>query len=111
MTTENEPIQLQDFVKTVLVQIVHGVKDAQEAIEDTGAAINPVSNTKHEKFLTTVNMDVAVVATGTEGRQTGIGVAKWINAGTSKETQSETSTTSRVQFDLVVRLPNSPVRL
>ncbi len=111
-------MQLREFIKEVLTQIVDGVRDAQEP--NGGAFVVPGGDgghkyAAHPRFAasarlksTIVDFDVAVTAEdmGKVGGGAGIKVMS-IQFGASGETTSKDTTVSRVQFAVPLLLPES----
>lgn len=87
-------MELKEFVTQTLIQIIEGVKDAQEQTKESGALINPktyrdsgliIENSKPEnkiRNIQNVKMNIAVTVT-------------------------ENTTTSRIEFDVPVSFPVS----
>jgi len=112
-------MDLQNFIKETLVQIVDGIADAQNSVEKTGAIISPkVSENFAHKGLsgmlpvagkppaTVVAFDVALTATEGTDTKGGIGVvAGIVNLGTTGQSSNENTSFSRVQFNVPVILP------
>ncbi|MBB5205379.1 hypothetical protein HNQ51_002698 [Inhella inkyongensis] len=111
-------MQLRDFVKEVLTQIVDGVRDAQEA--NGGAFVVPAGDgghkyAEHPRFAssariksTIVDFDVAITAEDSDkaGAKAGVKVFS-VQFGAEGEITSKNSTISRVQFAVPVLLPES----
>lgn len=79
-------MELKDFVKATLEEIIQGVKDAQESTKDTGAIINPAElavgaqGNKYMKkngwtYTTDVEMNVVITVQEKAGNKAGIGVS------------------------------------
>lgn len=113
-------MELKEFVAQTLIQIVEGVKDAQEKIKESGALINPKtftgpgivvddsSSVNTVRNIQNVKMNVAVTVTENAGNKSGIGiVASVFKAGTLKEESDTNTTTSRIEFDVPVSFPVS----
>ena len=108
-------MELREFVRSTLLEIVAGVSDAQEALIEDGstAVINAgaTSNLKqhHEggrRTLEMVQFDVALTVTETTDK--GIGGRLSIAAasiGTQRGASIENSEVSRVRFQVPVVLP------
>ncbi|WP_019446049.1 hypothetical protein [Aeromonas sp. 159] len=103
-------MQLDEFVKTTLMQVVKGVKDAQEEAVGFGAVVNPRPNGGYGPARETqIDFDVALTVTGTSSGEVGgkIAVASFLNLG-GKATESDArQETSRVKFELTLALPCS----
>ena len=112
-------MDLNEFVNTVLLQIVQGVKGSQDAITKLGGAVNPAIDAfnknaatyfgtieaMHHVFL--VDFDVAVsVAEGVD-KSAGakLTVASFLGVGAAVEASHSTSATNRVSFKIPLALP------
>ena len=112
-------MQLDDFVKATLVQIVRGVHDAQDAVRDLGGIVNPATlaasptsgsyfatvNDMHHVFL--VDFDVAVEvseSTGTNA-EAGLSVATFAKLGVGGKSAASNSTSNRIAFKVPLALP------
>ena len=108
-------MELKQFVKSVIVEIVTGLSEAHEAVKSTGAIVNPanvnalpeqfghlyghISTSGEDRAVHKIVFDVAVTAS--EGTETkgGIGIAVAVlGLGASGKSDSTQSTTSRIQF-------------
>lgn len=117
-------MELADFVKEALVQIVRGIEEAIAETEKTTAHINPrnirvstsdagpygcvTSQTKHLRPVEAIDFDVAVtVSKATSANDTGhIGVVS-TNFDTQPSVASRTDSISRLRFRVPVALPAS----
>lgn len=118
-------MELSEFVKQSLTQIVSGVKACQEEIRSQGGYVNPAvfasapGNTSTTHFgsvddghnVLLVDFDVAVTVTDTiEGAAGGkLSVASFfkVEAGGKGSTASEA--TSRIKFKVPLALPVDPI--
>jgi len=72
-------MELKDFVKNALVEIIDGVKEAQSSTQESGGSVNPPGRGEHVSLtfggtdIQNVEFDVAV--TITEGSENSGGVA------------------------------------
>lgn len=111
-------MELEDFIKKSLVQIVTAVKTAQKEIEDSGGAINPTGLTFWPKQLTgekftddgnitqNVHFDVAVTAVENKEIKGGIGVfVGAVGIGSQGESNVSTQAASRIKFTIPVLFP------
>ncbi|BCK63417.1 hypothetical protein KAM338_34090 [Aeromonas caviae] len=102
-------MQLDEFVKATIMQVVKGVKDAQEEAAEYGAVVNPRGlEGQGMRKETSIAFDVALTVTGTNSEEIGgkLTVASILNLG-GKVTESDArQETSRVQFDVSVSLPS-----
>lgn len=121
-------IQLKDFVRETIVQIVAGVKEAQEHPDTKGAIISPKSieptTEKHHKILGflyphnaastyrpmvhLMNFDVAVSASNKtdSGGKVGVSVLS-ISADFGGGSEGSHTSQSRIQFGVPIVLPTS----
>lgn len=111
-------MQLREFVKEVLTQIVEGVRDAQEP--SGGAFVVPAGDgghkySEHPRFSssallksTIVDFDVAITAEESDkaGAKAGVKVFS-VQFGVDGEMASKNATVSRVQFAIPLLLPVS----
>lgn len=116
-------MQLQEFIRESLVQIVNGVRDAQATISgsETSGAISPairnnwsameakgVLLTESGVPVQTVEFDVSVTATEGTGTKAGIGIAVGIlGLGAQGQSSQSNANTSRLKFSVPVSLPVS----
>jgi hypothetical protein len=118
-------MELKSFVREALVEIVGGVKEAQDQTKDTGALINPEgvfteSSTKVVKWLPerkgggdwregqVVEFDIAVAVSEKDEAQGGVGIqvaSIMIGVGVSGKMEDENSTISRLKFSVPLFLP------
>jgi hypothetical protein len=111
-------MQLREFIKEVLSQIVDGVRDAQE--QNGGAFVVPAGDgghkyAEHPRFAasarlksTIVDFDVAITAEESDKAEGGAGVKVLsIQFGAKGEVSSKDTTVSRVQFAVPLLLPES----
>ena len=111
-------MDLRDFVKEVLTQIVDGVRDAQQP--NGGAFVVPAGDgghkyAEHPRFAssarlksTIVDFDVAITAEEADkaGAKAGVKVFS-VQFGAEGEITSKNSKVSRVQFAVPLLLPES----
>ncbi|MNF55691.1 hypothetical protein D3C77_337010 [compost metagenome] len=103
-------MQLDEFVKSSLVQIAKGVKDAQEEVEALGGAVNPTqfimsgySKPDKEK----IEFDVALVVQDSTSSEVGgkLSVASVFGMSGKHSGNDSYQQTSRVKFNVHVALP------
>jgi hypothetical protein len=112
-------MELKEFVRSTLVEIVSGVSEAQAALIESHktAVINaPVTGDKRAEYrgsgarlLEMVEFDVALTVTETTDK--GIGGRLSIAAasiGTQRGASIENSEVSRVRFKVPIALPEAP---
>lgn len=105
-------MDLKEFTKETLIQIVQGVKEANDSLEQYGACV-PGRTLKSEQNVYVdkertyanafeVDFDVAVTATETDGTKGGGGlrVAQLFQAGIEANRSTENQSISRVKFTL-----------
>jgi hypothetical protein len=108
-------MDLKEFTKETITQIVSAVREANEQINDFGASIptdyfqgsKAITSFKDgEKNIIDIEFDVAVsaVESANVGGGAGIKVAAF-NIGLGTNSQNENSTLSRVKFTLPLVLP------
>lgn len=99
-------MQLDEFVKTTLMQVVKGVKDAQEEAVEFGAVVNPQVGYGGTRE-TVIAFDVALTVTGSSSDEVGgkVTVIPFLNLG-GKATESDArQETSHVKFEITLSLP------
>ena len=118
-------MDLTTFIKEALVQIARGIEQANVALGDSTAIVNPrsidpsVSNTtkvygffndkepsKYYRIVQEINFDVAVFATeGTETRG-GVGImVATLGLGAQGKSQAGSSIESRIKFTVPMVFP------
>jgi hypothetical protein len=111
-------MQLREFIKSVLTEIVDGVRDAQD--RNGGAFVVPAGDgghkyAEHPRFSnsarlksTIVDFDVAITAEDTDTIEGGAGIKVMsIQFGGKGEASSKDTTVSRIQFAIPLLLPES----
>ena len=110
-------MQLDEFVKNTLEQIITGVREAQKAVAGHGAAVNPgVRSTPtgrmvHETgtILQDVEFDVALTVTETDKSGAGLRVGvPWIGGQVEGGSNRQHSEVSRIKFVVRVAFPKQP---
>lgn len=115
-------VRLADFIERTFVEIVDGIRAAQEYAAQNGAAINPQNVNWSEKkqgfyicakdhaeeapLLTQVDFDVLVTASRDTGLQPEIGVfAGVLNVGAKGRAGRRSETAHRIKFHVLAELP------
>ena len=111
-------MDLQEFIKQSLVQIVAGIVDAQKEVEANGATINPSglilvpekvsghARTDDGNVTQNIEFDVAVTSTEGTGSKGGVGIAIGVVAlGTQANSQQSSQAVSRLRFTVPILLP------
>ena len=118
-------MQLQEFIKQSLSQIVNGVREAQQELARNGhGEVNPhgiqhepggivgrVSGATNPNWAEVQFVDFDVAVTVTESSETGgrAGISVLgIGAGAEKQSGLANSSVSRIQFKVPIVLPTQP---
>lgn len=111
-------MELKEFVKETLLQIIQGVKEAQEEAPKFGAAVNPGEIVGSNLQLASVNgegctvqnieFEVGLTTSNAETAKSGIGVMLGgIGAGTNKSANEQQSSATKIKFTVPLVLPYS----
>lgn len=118
-------MELKSFVKETLIQIVQGVKEAQDQSIDFGAIINPKGffteketikwlperiNSGNWREGQVVDFDVSIAISETDEARGGLGIqvaSAVIGIGVSGKSEEQNSTISRLKFSIPLFLPES----
>lgn len=112
-------MNLQEFIKTALTDIVAGVAQASAAAQEHGGRVGSMmlyGYTKENKILTddkdrpvaTVEFDIALAEANSKDTKGGIGVYLGaVGLGSQGASHGEASTHSRIKFSVSVVLPSS----
>lgn len=108
-------MELSEFVKATIEQIVVGAAEAQKSIADKGASINPSSiqfqkdgawNTYDHVMPQDVEFDVGLTSTDKKGSSEGIGVFLGsVSLGKKNESGVEHVAVTKVKFTIPLVLP------
>lgn len=99
-------MELKDFVKNTLLDIIEGVREAQESNTTNADIGRPYYQASKQEAWTNVHFDVAVT-TDTKADAKGIVVVSAAMLGAGKlglGVKSESSKVSRICFDIDVRM-------
>lgn len=113
-------MELKDFIKETLSQIIDAVSETQEKYKDKHVLICPddiqsekgeyyIDNESHYEYynrktkVQNIEMDIAISVTEKEGNKSGIGIAKIINA-------IQNESVSKIKFSIPLVLPTSNTR-
>lgn len=92
-------MELREFVKTTLVEIAQGVNDAKLDYLKLKGEISP-------REMCRVKFDIALTQTEKADSSKGIGVVlSSVKIGTSKDEEQSSSSLTRVEFVVPVKLP------
>ena len=111
-------MELKEFVRETIEQIVEGVSAAQDNIKDKGAVINPSemefykdgnwSNFSHA-MPQEVEFDMGLTSTDTKGSAEGVGVFLGsISLGKKNDVGVENIAMTKVRFSVPLVLPVGP---
>lgn len=92
-------MNLKDFVARTLLDVIEGVREAQEALTEGSGSVSPAQG-PHNPYQN-VDFDLAVEAQA-EGDRSGISIVEAQSAEAPRGSRSEIS---RIQFTVPVRLP------
>ena len=100
-------MELREFVKESLTQIIDGVRDAQQHAAGQGARVNPPpAQDNLPKTIEPVDFDIAVITSERQGGQVGVGIfVGGIGIGGREQNEISDNVTSRIQFSVQVELP------
>ena len=108
-------MELKDFIRQTLEQIVEGVHSAQSDIEGRGATINPTSvsfqrdgewNRYNSGMPQNVEFDVGLTSVDKKGSTEGIGVFLGsVSLGKKNESGLEHTAVTRVRFSVPLAFP------
>ncbi|MBK9550319.1 MAG: hypothetical protein IPO52_14750 [Gemmatimonadetes bacterium] len=110
-------MQLDEFVKSTLRQIIHGVRDAQNELGADGAAVNPGVRTGPSSrivhstgtILQDVEFDIAVTVSESENSGSGLRVGvPWVSGKIEAGSDRQHSQVSRIKFVVPVAFPRQP---
>lgn len=111
-------MELGDFVKESIKQLIDGITDAQKYAEEKGSSVNPVGliSTNDRGFIIANNpqhpipqmIDFDIVVSVTEGGEikAGIGVfAGALGLGTQAKNEDSNTIASKIKFSIPVMFP------
>jgi hypothetical protein len=110
-------MELKDFVKDTLIQIMEGVKEAQVECKELGGLVNPmleppISNAARYKVndkyypACKVSFKVGLSELDATGGKNGIGVfLSKISMGAERTKGSESQSVTNIEFDVTVVFP------
>ena len=107
-------MELHEFVKETLVQIVSGVVEAQqsEVVSNSSGAIAPSGHEVSDKDLLTqeVRFDVGVTVDSGTATKGGVGVFVGpVGLGSQGSSKDTNASTHRVQFSIPIYLPSQKI--
>ena len=114
-------MELREFIKETLLQLMQGVKDAQDETKDLDAVINPetvsiggdrvytaINNTN--RMVQYVSFEIGLTSTTDDSIKKGIGVnlGGVLNTGGGKDHKDSNSSATKISFEIPVVLPSIP---
>lgn len=111
-------MNVQEFIKTAITEIVAGVSEARETTKEYGAIVGsdkPYGYVKDNKIMTDakgrqitlVEFDIALANTDSTDTKGGIGVFLGaVNLGSQGASHGESSNHSKIKFTVPVVLPD-----
>lgn len=117
-------MELKEFIKESLSQIIDAVVDTQDKYKETNVLICPddIQGENNNLYIRDENlyqfynrntrvqnieMDIAISVTEKEGNKSGLGIAKIINAGISSENAQQNESISKIKFSIPIVLPTT----
>ena len=113
-------MELKQFIRETLVQIVAGVKEAQDAVKDTNAEISPTAlHYSPEEgsrlvfkmgrgIVQFVEFDVAVSTTEAASAKGGLGIfVGEIGIGAKGQVDEQRAAVNRIKFSVPLLLPSA----
>jgi len=106
-------MELKDFIKGTLVEIIKAITEAQQEVKESGAQISPQEFGKVERARTNNNasiyeieFDIGVTATDSSGVKGGIGVfLAGLGVGTKAEASESNIAQNRIKFKIPIAYP------
>ena len=115
-------MELKDFIRTALSEIIAGVIAAQKETKDTGVIINPsdlACDNKGDKYVRPggaryvqeIEINVAVTPTSSDGSKTGLHVIERLSSGGNVNTNEiNNSCVSTIKLRIPVALPMAVIQ-
>jgi hypothetical protein len=115
-------MELSQFVRSTLVELIEGIQKAQVEVKDTGGKINPYqfSSNPHLGYycvageginvpINQVHFEVVLAQVHGDNKKEGIGVFLMsIGVGAQTEQAQSSNTLSRITFEVPVAFPQHP---
>ena len=101
-------MELRDFVKDTLSQLIEGVAEAQKAAAGRQATVNPfdISLESFRDRFSFVEFDVALTSGDSKTTKGGVGVFLGaLNLGSAGESSSAITSLSRIKLKIPIELP------
>lgn len=117
-------MELKEFIKESLSQIIDAVVETQDKYKETNVLIcsDDIQGENNNLYIRDENlyqfynrntrvqnieMDIAISVTEKEGNKSGLGIAKIINAGISSENAQQNESISKIKFSIPIVLPTT----
>lgn len=115
-------MELKDFVKETIVQIVEGIDQANATLTGNSAFIastnlstnraltSTVDKERIHHYVSNIEFDVAINVQNSETKAGGAGleILSVLNVGGKGSSENTSSSTSRIKFSLPLALPTEP---
>jgi hypothetical protein len=110
-------MNLQEFIKTALTDIISGVAEAREVAKSHGASVGSnraygylreakIITDEKDRPITSVEFDIALAEANAKDTKGGIGVfLGTVGVGSQGASHGETSTHSRIKFSVPIVFP------
>lgn len=110
-------MELQEFIRTALTEIVGGVAEASEKVSESGAKVGSIKQfgylkeakavyDENDNPISQVEFDIALAEGNSKDTKGGIGVYLGaIGLGTQGASHGESSTHSRIKFSVPITFP------
>lgn len=101
-------MEIKTFVETTLLQIVEGVKAAQDKAQKFGGAVNFSTRLISGREPDIIEFDIAVTTSETGEDKAGAGIfVAGFGLGGQTKTSDATTNISRIKFKVPVHLPKT----
>ena len=110
-------MNIQEFVKTSLVQVISGIAEAREAVAPNGALVGSdkaygwtkdakIITDAHGRIISQVEFDIALTTADSKDTKGGIGVFLGsVGVGSQGASHGENTSHSRIKFSVPVVFP------
>jgi len=103
-------MELDEFIKTTLIQVVKGVTEAQKDVQQFNAAVNPSESESSygssENYPYLIDFDIAVTVEDSGSSTGGAAIqVLGMSAGGKADTANSISQNHRIKFEVPVQLP------
>lgn len=106
-------VNLDEFVRSTLVQIVKGVVEAQDAVRELSGYVNPAPRVHREAEttdglpITSIAFDIGLVASQSQGTDAGVvvSVASLLRLNAGGKSANADEAAHRISFSIPIALP------